>query len=958
MAFSTYEPFMVAYPGGLNWPTPVEIKSFRAIADERSVLLEWATAHEIDNAGFHLYRATSSEGLYARINGSLIPGQGYSVRGSAYQFTDEDVEIGTTYYYKLEDVDFHGHGTFHGPVWATPGGDRDGDGMPDWWEEQMGLDPDVDDARLDYDGDGFTNLEEFFYGFNPFDFDTDGDGVPDGLERENGESDGKTDGEEGEGKTEGDGVRIIESDATGITVELLTSGFASEAEIVEGREYQRISIPSYPHGLSSEVGSPQVPVKGVLLEVPEKRDLRVKVLDSEEETYVGYTFYPSPDYQAQGGGKGSRYLAEQFIRNGDAYSADRQYPGPLAEVGYSGYLRDQRVVQLRFYPIQFNPVTGKVKLHKKIRVRVNFHSPAMAEGSSGSKISSYHVQFDGPAYKLSITEAGIYRLSYDYLTSNAPDLLSESSSTLKLYNKGQEVAVRVAEGEFIEFYAMAEDTRYTDTNVYWLTADGPAGKRMEEVQSDVPSPSRLDSHWSVVHFEKNEDYWGSVPGDENTDRWFYGDSIGGRHPYLRQYRLNLNGVIDTGDSAILRVCFFGMADLEPHPNHHTRISINGHLVDDSFWDSQMEYVADVQFPQTYLLEGENIVTVEALLDTGAEWDWILANWFEVGYARSFDASGEDQLEFGLSSAGEYEVQVDGFASDAIEVFDITDPLNPRRVLGLDITGTNPYSVTFEDSITSDTTYLALTEGEIRTQPSGIELFQSRNLQSPTNGADWIAIAYGDFSDAIQPLAQHRWGRGLRTVVVTTRQVYDEFNHGIASPHAIRDFLTYAYENWERPAPKYVLLVGDGTYDYRGYYGQAFSNFVPAYLSHTQYAGEVPDDHWYGCVHGNDLLSDIHVGRLPARTAQEVGVMVDKILAYENSPLSEEGWEKKVLLVADDDEVDFKDMSEAASSFISSKYLVSRKYLEEYPDPSDLNQELIDEINGGSRTVPGIPSWWP
>jgi hypothetical protein len=894
MAFSTYEPFMVAYPGGLNWPTPVEMKSFRAIADERSVLLEWATAHEIDNAGFHLYRATSPEGLYARINGPLIPGQGYSVRGADYQFTDEGVETGVTYYYKLEDVDFRGNGTFHGPVWATPGGDRDGDGMPDWWEEKMGLDPDVDDARLDYDGDGLSNLEEFFYGFNPFDFDTDGNGVPDELEIGDSESDGKTGGEGGGDKTEGDGVRIIESDASGITVELVTSGIASETELVEGREYQRISIPGYPHGLSSEVGSPQVPVKGVLLEVPEKRDLSVKVLESEEETRTGYNIYPAPDYQAQGGEGRSRYLAGQFVLDEEAYSDGRFYPGSAVELGNTGYLRDQKVVQLRFYPIQFKPVTGKVKLHKKIRVRVNFHNRGMAQLSSQEPIKGYTLSFDGPAYKISINETGIYRLSYDYLASNAPGVLLKPPSTLKLYNKGQEAALRVIEGDFIEFYAVAEDTRYADTNVYWLTAGGLDGKRMEEVQVDVDNPETPDSFWSVVHFEENEDYWGSVPGDEHVDRWFYGASVGGRHPYLRQYRLNLKGVIDTGDSAALRVCLFGLADLEPHPNHHTRISINGNLVDDALWDGQTEYLPEIQFPQSYLVEGENIVTVEALLDTGAEWDWILANWFEVGYARSFDASGEDQLEFGLSSAGEYEVQVDGFTSDAIEVFDISDPLNPRRVLGLDITGTNPYSVTCEDSITSDTTYLALTEGKIRTQPSGIELFQSRNLQSPTNGADWIAITYGDFSDAIQPLPQHRAGQGLRTLVVTTRQVYDEFNHGIASPHAIRDFLTYAYENWERPAPQYVLLVGDGTYDYRGYYGQAFSNFVPAYLSYTQYAGEVPDDHWYGCVHGDDLLSDLYVGRLPARTAQEVGIMVDKILAYETAPLSEEGWLLRVL----------------------------------------------------------------
>jgi hypothetical protein len=284
------------------------------------------------------------------------------------------------------------------------------------------------------------------------------------------------------------------------------------------------------------------------------------------------------------------------------------------------------------------------------------------------------------------------------------------------------------------------------------------------------------------------------------------------------------------------------------------------------------------------------------------------------------------------------------------VFDITDPLNPKRVVGLDIAGDNPYSVTFEDSITLDTTYFALTEGKIRTQPEGIERFETRNLRSPTNGADWIAITYGDFSDAVQPLAQFRSGRGLRVMVVTTEQVYDEFNHGISSPHGIKNFLTYAYGNWQSPAPQYVLLVGDGTYDYRGYYGQGFSNFVPAYLSYTQYAGEVPDDNWYGCVNGDDLISDLHVGRLPARTAQEVGAMVDKILAYETAPLSEEGWEKRVILVADDDEPGFKGMNEAVASSLSPTYLVSKKYLKQYPDPLDLNRELIDEINAGALLV--------
>jgi len=725
--YSTYEPFMAVYPGGLNVPTAVGMKTFCAHAYEDYVLLEWTTAHEIDNAGFHLHRSLSREGPYTRINQSLIPGQGYSIRGAHYQFFDEDVEIGVTYYYKLEDVDFHGHGTFHGPAWATPGGDRDRDGIPDRWEEEVGLNSGIDDSMLDHDGDGLSNLEEFLYGLDPWDRDTDGDGVPDGLEVGNGG--GKTVGDK-DGKGE-DGVRILESNASGVTIELVTSGFSSETEVVDGVEYQRVSIPTYPHGFSSEAGLPRVPLKGILLEVPENCGLSLELLESEEETYAGYLPYPAPLYQAQGGGARSRYLAEQFTLDEDAYSADGFYPFSPAELGNSGYLRNQRVVQLRFYPIQFNPATGTVKLHKRIRARASFHGRTMAQLSSQAPIRGYTLAFDAPTYKLSINETGLYRLSYDYLAANAPEVLSQSFSTIKLYNTGQEVALRVEDGDFVEFYALGEDTRYTDTNVYWMTAGGSPGKRMEEIQVDVPSPMRPDHFWRVARFEENEDYWGDIPGTEDTDRWFYQEYIGGWHPYVRQYRLNLNGVTDTDDTATLRVCLFGMADLEPHPNHHTRISINGHLVHEAFWDGQREYLVEATFPKTHLQEGENIVTVEALLDTGAEWDWILPNWFEVGYWSDFDAAGEDQLEFGITTPGQYEFHIHGFSSDAPEVFDITDALNPKRFIGMEITGSRPYSLAFEDSVETHKTYLALTVEKMKAEPAGIELFESRNLRSET-----------------------------------------------------------------------------------------------------------------------------------------------------------------------------------------------------------------------------------
>ena len=45
--------------------------------------------------------------------------------------------------------------------------DTDGDGMPDTWENQHGLDPNTNDATQDKDGDGYTNLQEYLQGTNP-----------------------------------------------------------------------------------------------------------------------------------------------------------------------------------------------------------------------------------------------------------------------------------------------------------------------------------------------------------------------------------------------------------------------------------------------------------------------------------------------------------------------------------------------------------------------------------------------------------------------------------------------------------------------------------------------------------------------------------------------------------------------------------------------------------------------
>ena len=98
-------------------PTAVTLSAFTAAPVNGDILLRWTTSAEFDNWGFNVYRATVNNPTAAvKLNDILIPGQGQSVVGHDYTFTDSGVASGQTYWYWLEDVEFGGKRAMHGPV--------------------------------------------------------------------------------------------------------------------------------------------------------------------------------------------------------------------------------------------------------------------------------------------------------------------------------------------------------------------------------------------------------------------------------------------------------------------------------------------------------------------------------------------------------------------------------------------------------------------------------------------------------------------------------------------------------------------------------------------------------------------------------------------------------------------------------------------------------------------------
>ena len=116
--------FLSALVGVSDVLANVELVYFRAESDVDMITLEWETASELDNLGFNILRAESSNIAQAQaINSSMIPSQvSGQPTGAYYQWHDDNVEVNHDYYYWLQDVDFNGEIENHGPVEASLAG--------------------------------------------------------------------------------------------------------------------------------------------------------------------------------------------------------------------------------------------------------------------------------------------------------------------------------------------------------------------------------------------------------------------------------------------------------------------------------------------------------------------------------------------------------------------------------------------------------------------------------------------------------------------------------------------------------------------------------------------------------------------------------------------------------------------------------------------------------------------
>lgn len=552
---------------------------------------------------------------------------------------------------------------------------------------------------------------------------------------------------------------------------------------------------------------------------------------------------------------------------------------------------------------------------------------------------------DPVGLKIAIRKSGFYTIGSDELSQGLGISAKKARRLIKrgnlsLLNQGQPVAWRAVEGNRkVEFYARSIDSLYTEANIYRL-AKGK-GQRVGKIRGKSPKAVAMASGFRCeIHVEEDRSPTTGFFDTPDTDYWMW-QYFFGHIPELRQHDFEFQ-VPDRVAGSPGRIIIYLQGGSTA--DHLVEIRVNDVPVGEIAGSGMTPFAGEIEVPGWVLADGVNTVTLTAMNSAPENPSVFYLDSFDVVYERAYIAR-DNRLTF--TGDGHAVVTVEGFSTKPV-VYEVSDPLAVKRVKGAKVRrdGEGGFHVSLVPSHPEARYFAAAADSVATPDPSDVAVDYASDLMDTGHELDYLVLTPAALAVEAWRLAEYRESLGLRSKVVLLEDVYDEFNHGLPSPEAIRDLLSYAWHNWARP-PRYVVRCGEGTYDYKDIKGYG-ENLMPPLMVATPYGLFASENRLADVDGSNDNVPEMAVGILPAENVGILKSMIDKIIAYEAATGE---WTRRVVMAADNGEpaLDFRGASERVVQQVGPDYTTQALYLDDMSSASVRNG-LLDAFDSGALLI--------
>lgn len=664
--------------------------------------------------------------------------------------------------------------------------------------------------------------------------------------------------------------------------------------------------------------------------------------------------------------------------------------------------RGKEVYFLKIFPFQYDSISDKyykieyLEVELKTTTKNFIASNLRTASSSGNSVLS-----TGDWYKIPITKTGVYRIDYNYLQSAGINTSTVNPKKIKIHGNGGgmlpqivgddrpddiiENAITVVGEEdgnfnkedYILFFGEDADYHklsasdeleyqknfYSDTTFYYLTISDQDGLRITEKEDLGDEHTKIKSFDDYIIYE-NDEY-----NIINSGREWYGELFDFTLTY--DFKFDFSDLIPETD-IVVKSSVMGQTFQEASLD----LSINGQplgqqtintIVEGSYLAKGSNQIEIFKLNTSTIPSSEKFTVRLSFNPVGSKKSKAFLNYLTIIGKRKLMLFGSQTIFRSLASTQNAisTFEIEG-ANSTSQVWEVTDSQKPYKQK-FSANGSNIIFGAFSSELRE---FVVFNNQDILIPEASVQVM-NQNLHASSN-VDFLIVTYPGFKNEAERLADFRRNHdGLKVMVVTPDEIYNEFSSGKQDVTAIRDFIKFLYElGAEGNKLQNVLLFGKGSFDYKDRIDNN-TNFVPIYTSRNSlhpiasyssddYYGFLDDDEgeWRESYTG-DLLMDIGVGRLPIKSIKEAKILVDKLINYDTNTATYGNWRNEVIFIADDGDGNLhqRDANRLATLVDTSftQFNVNKIYVDAFEQietsigesAPDVNAEIERLINKGA-----------